>query len=246
MMQERYFSDEELVAYLDGENDFAPVDEIAAALKTDIALAKRLEGLRVNTAAIAESFKALARDDRPLPDLPEVPVAKLRYGMMAVAAMVALVIGFGAGFSTSNMSTPGWREYVAAYQALYINATLAHVNQSQTRQQDELNRVSSAIGTAIRVDALNVSPEMDYKRAQILGFKGQALVQLAFLTSTGHPVALCIIRSDRGAAAPVVSKSMEGMSSAYWSKGNYQYLLIGGTDQSMVTRLAEKFSSLDL
>lgn len=241
-MQERYFSYEELVAYLDGETDFAPVDEIAAALKTDIALAKRLEGLRVDTGAIADSFKGLARGDRPMPNVPAAPAAKMRYGLVAAAAMVALAIGFGGGFSTSRMSQPGWRDYVAAYQALYINATLAHVSQSPTRQQDELNRVAAAID----LDTLNVSPEMVYKRAQMLGYKGRALVQLAFLTTTGHPVALCIIRSGQGASDPVVSTSMEGMSSAYWSKGNYQYLLIGGTDQSMVTRLAEKFSSLDL
>ena len=120
------------------------------------------------------------------------------------------------------------------------------MNQGQTRQQDELNRVSAAIGKTIDVSALNVSPELDYKRAQILGFKGQALVQLAFLTSTGHPVALCIIRSDREAPGKIVSETMEGMSSAYWSQGGYEYLLIGGKDQSMVSRLAEKFSGQNL
>ena len=245
-MQDRYFSDEELVAYLDGEADFAPIDEIAAALKTDIALAKRLEGLRVDTRAIAQSFEGMASSDRPMPNLPARPAVKMRYGMVAAAAMIALALGFGAGFSTSSMNAPGWRDYVAAYQALYINATLAHVKVDQSRQQDELNRVSAAIGKAIKVDALNVSPEVHYKRAQILGFKGQALVQLAFLTSTGDPVALCIIRSDQSTPEPIVSEMMEGMSSAYWTKGNYEYLLIGGTDQSMVTRLAEKFSSLDL
>ncbi len=245
-MQSRYFSDEELVAYLDGEKDFAPIEEIAAALKTDIALAKRLEGLRVDTGAIAESFAGLARGNRPLPNLPAVPVTRMRYGIVAAAAVIALMIGFGAGLSTSSMNAPGWRDYVAAYQALYINATLAHVNQSPTRQQDELNRVSAAIGKTINVSALNVSPEVDYKRAQILGYKGQALVQLAFLTSTGHPVALCIIRSDREAPGKIVSETMEGMSSAYWSQGGYEYLLIGGTDQSMVSRLAEKFSGQNL
>ena len=34
-MQDRYFTDEELVSYLDGEADFAPVEEIAEELKID-------------------------------------------------------------------------------------------------------------------------------------------------------------------------------------------------------------------
>ncbi len=245
-MQDRYFSDEELVAYLDGEADFAPVDEIAAALKTDVALAKRVDALRVDTGAIAQSFEGLAKSGRPLPNLPVAAKAKMRPGLVAAAAMVALVFGFGIGLSTSSMSEPGWRAYVAAYQALYTNATLAHVDQPESRQQDELNRVAAAIGKTIDVSALNVSPEVDYKRAQILGFKGKALIQLAFLTSTGQPVALCIIRTDQAAAVPIVSTMMEGMSSSYWSKGNYAYLLIGGTDQSMITRLAETFHSKDL
>ena len=46
-MQNRYFTDEELVAYLDGETEFAPVDDIDACVKTDSALRDRLKSLWV-------------------------------------------------------------------------------------------------------------------------------------------------------------------------------------------------------
>ncbi len=245
-MQSRYFSDEELVAYLDGENEFAPVAEIAAALKTDVALAKRLAALRVDTDEIAKSFDGLASPDRRMPALPAAPQAQLRYGAIIAAAVVALVVGFGAGWSTSGIHKPDWRDYVAAYQALYINGTLAHVDQSDAAKQSELSRVSAAIGKSIKLGVLNVSPELEYKRSQILGFRGKALVQLAFLTSTGQPLALCIIRSDGKSTQTATSAEMEGMSSTSWSHGNYEYLLIGGTDQSMISRLADKFISLKL
>ncbi len=245
-MQSRYFSDEELVAYLDGENDFAPVVEIAAALKTDVALAKRLAALRVDTDEIAKSFGGLLNAERRFPELPPVPQARIRYRAMFAAAVFALVLGFGAGWSTSGLHKLDWRDYVAAYQALYINGTLAHVDQTDAAKQSELSRVSAAIGKSIELATLNVSPELEYKRSQILGFKGKALVQLAFLTSTGQPLALCIIRSEGQASQRAISADMEGMSSTSWSQGNYEYLLIGGTDQSMVSRLAETFISLKL
>ncbi len=245
-MQSRYFSDEELVAYLDGENDFAPIAEIAAALKTDVALAKRLAALRVDTDEIAKSFDGLVKAERRLPELPQVPQARIPYRAMLAAAVLALVLGFGAGWSVSGLHKPDWRDYVAGYQALYINGTLAHVDQTDAVKQRELRRVSAAIGKSIELATLNVSPELEYKRSQILGFKGKALVQLAFLTSTGQPLALCIIRSDDKSSQRVISTDMEGMSSTSWSKGNYEYLLIGGTDQSMVSRLAKTFIGLKL
>ena len=46
MSQVDKFSDEELVAYLDGEAEFAPVDAIKAALLTDESLANRLNKLK--------------------------------------------------------------------------------------------------------------------------------------------------------------------------------------------------------
>ena len=42
MTERDAFTDEELVAYLDGETEFTPADEITAALATDPVLAQRL------------------------------------------------------------------------------------------------------------------------------------------------------------------------------------------------------------
>uniref|UniRef100_UPI003A5C06AF anti-sigma factor family protein n=1 Tax=Phaeobacter italicus TaxID=481446 RepID=UPI003A5C06AF len=58
-MHDRYFTDEELVAYLDGETDFAPVAEITAALAQDPALQARLAALEIDRAALAEGFADL-------------------------------------------------------------------------------------------------------------------------------------------------------------------------------------------
>ena len=246
MTEDRYFSDEELVAYLDGEVDFAPVDEITAALNNDTALIQRVEALRVDTAMIADSFEALAISDRARPDLPITPPATTPYRQIAAAAAVALMVGYGAGYSTSDSNQANWETYVAAYQALYTNSTLAPVNQSEAAKQIELDRVAAAIGKDIKTASLQVSPEIDYKRGQVLGYEGKALIQLAFLSSTGEPMALCIIRSQKPNSKDVSISKMEGMSAASWSKDGYEFLLIGGTDYPLITRLAEKFSKASI
>jgi len=151
-------------------------------------------------------------------------------------------------FSTIPKAS-GWKDYVAAYQALYTNATLAKVEQSDIAKQQELTRVGAAIGKDMMISQLQVAAEIDYKRAQVLGFEGRALVQLAFLSSTGEPLALCIIRSDEArestkagsSLAAVQQMEMEGMSSAAWSGGGYEFLLIGGKDAMLMEKLAQRF-----
>ncbi len=205
-MQDRYFSDEELVAFLDGEDDFTPVDEITERLKTDTTLAKRIDALRLNTDEIAKGFSALKIGTPP--DLPSQPAAGTSYRNLIAASLIAVAVGFGAGFSTSELNQHNWRDYVASYQALYTSSTLTHVKPNPLLQQNELTRVTAAIGKEIDINKLNVSSEVEYKRAQILGYKGKALIQLAFLNSTGEPIALCIIRSENSSSQKVKLDTM--------------------------------------
>lgn len=241
-MTDRFFTDEELVAYLDGEHDFAPVDDIEQLLVDDPSLRKRLDRLKVDGDAIKDSFDHVRPINRRAPILPHIQSSGLRMQAVAMIACLALIIGGGLGFGArGGASGPqGWKEYVAAYQALYINATLASVEISPDIQRLELKRISAAIGKDISLESLSVSPEISYKRAQILGFEGRPLAQLAFLSSTGAPLALCIIRMGGDEAETQFGK-MEDMSTASWSQGEYEYLLIGGDDPQFIKRLAEQF-----
>lgn len=246
-MQDRYFTDEELTAFLDGENDLAPVDDIAAALETDAALAKRVDALLIDRDAIAASFAGIAPTTK-LPNLSAVAQPRAGFGAAAlsIAAGIALVVGIAAGSWIAQPKPAGWVDYVAAYQVLYSNSTLAHIDQTPDAKQSELDRVTASIGKDIPLDALEGFPELDYKRAQILNFKGRALVQLAFATSTGEPLALCIIRSTKGqdTAPTVITK--EGLSTAKWSSGTHDYLLIGGTDDALVSRIANELVTQEI
>lgn len=242
-MNNSTFTDEQLVAFLDGEHDHIPAKQIEAALKHDEELIRRIEGLTLDTDKIAESFAAL--NPGPMPQLPPAPAANSNFGSgfrNAIAASVlALVVGYGAGFSTGQ-SQPDWRDYVASYQALYTTNTLISVSLTDEQKSTELKRVASAIGKDIQLDQLNVSQQVEYKRSQVLGFNGKPLIQIAFLDSMAEPIALCIIRSGDGTLLDLEMGVLEGMSSASWSKDGYEYILIGGQDDGLIQRMAEKFS----
>lgn len=244
----RHVTDEELVAFLDGEDDLAPVAEIARALETDEALQRRLAALRIDRDALQDSFAAIQPDPAAFPDFAALRPVTERYGLrgLSVAAGVALAVGLGLGGWLATPDRSGWIHYVAAYQALYSNSTLAHVDQAAAAKQQELDRVAAAIGKRLSVETLEMFPEAEYKRAQVLSFEGRALVQLAFTQSTGEPLALCIIRSDRSDHPAPEVQQMEGLSAARWTRGGYDYLLIGGTDDALVARLALGFQSMEI
>ena len=246
-MQDRYFSDEELVAYLDGEQDFAPADAIDRALPGDAALRARLDALTLDRTALQEAFADVA------PDQVMVPLAQDRRphggvyaGLCAAAVVAALAVGFVIG-SARNAPLNGWADYVAAYQALYSNSTLSHIQAAPAEQQAELDRVAASIGKTMSVDELSMFPGVQYTRSQILSFEGRALIQLAFLTSTGEPLALCIIRSDAaGSSTAAEIGTMEGLSTALWSQDGYDYLLIGGQDEALISRMSSTFQGMSI
>ena len=67
-MRNRYFTDEELSAFLDGEDDFAPVADIRSALMSDAVLAQRVKVLRAASQAIIACFEQMMPDQDRIPD----------------------------------------------------------------------------------------------------------------------------------------------------------------------------------
>ena len=237
------FSDEELVAYLDGESEYAPIDEIESALQSDPALAKRLDALRVDTDLISEGFSAYL-DKGKKPDFLLEESTNKRWMMPAIAAsLLVAMVSFGGWQYWLKAEERDWKDYVAAYQFLYTTNTLSNVQNSDLVKQQELDRVGAAIGKEISVAKVSEFSEVEYKRAQVLGYKGKALVQLTFLSSTGKPIALCILRTGTQDNKAVEFSELEGMRAASWKNGSYDYLLIGGEDEMLIERMSKIFKS---
>ncbi len=246
MTDHKVFSDEELIAFLDGETEHCPADAITMALATDSILAARIEALSLDINQMKGAFSGMLASAPAAPDflnsVPSKPAPNYGWAAMAATILMALGIGFGAGKFSFQQPNTGWKSYVASYQALYSTETLASVNVSKTDKEQQLVRVSSAIGKSIDLSALSVDESIDYKRAQILNFKGKPLIQLAFLSDTGVPYALCILRTENGNPSSIEMQDLENMSSASWSRDGFNYLLIGGHDEEVVSKLAQKYA----
>lgn len=247
MTDRHSFSDEELTAYLDGETGHAQAQRIGHALDRDDLLEERLEALSIDKAQLRKGFDALLETAPEAPALcltesGEAPKSAMAWRSIAATSLVCLMAGYGAGYLSAPQPDRSWHGFVAAYQALYVNATLSPVERPRPVAEAELRRVSRALGKDLDPAALRQHDRLDYKRAQVLGFNGRPLVQIAFLSKVGAPVALCIIRADGGSTG-IATSTMHGMRTAAWAKDGYQYLLIGGTDAGLIGNAARHFAA---
>ncbi len=243
------FSDEELTAYLDGERAFAPMAEIDAALRTDARLGQRLKQLGLERGQIKQAFDQLLAK-APAPSLAYAPSrAQASQAWMmagywqAIAAALLLMLGAAGGHYWTRAPLDGWRDHVAAYQALYVTDTLASVNRSEGEATEELARVMASVGKPTAFAALTADPTLTYKRAQILGYKQQPLAQLTFLSRAGEPIALCVMKGT-GPPQALHFEKRQGLQSASWSRDGFAYLLIGGRDPQVIEQAAKRFAEV--
>jgi len=250
MSKQINFSDEELTAYLDGQHGYTRQAEIESTIKNDRDLQKKVDALSINKDEIKNAFDGLL----PLAPEQETPtpstnsVFKTQRALSpAIAAAVALIF-FSFGWVVKPTETinsiSGWKSYAAAYQALYINSTLSHINSNEEQLNKELARVSTVLGKDLELGKLQSFDRLDYKRSQVLGFNGQPLIQLAFLDTMDAPIALCIMRSKENIEKAIELAELEGMSSAAWEKDGFRYLLIGGKDSILIEEAANALSNV--
>lgn len=247
MSYSKQFSDEELTAFLDGEFEHTPAEQIKTALKSDAALNDRLMRLKIDREAMINAFSSLTSLAPNFEETIQTDVQNTNNGFdftklskIAATIIVAMSIGFGISQITHRPDTKIWHEYVAIYQTLYTTETLAHIQQSETSALPELKRVLSAIGKDIDLLELTSIQNLDYKRGQLLAVDNMPIVQLAYLSGS-IPVALCIMKSRLGKAYKPQIGTMHNLNSAHWSDGKHDYLLIGAIGNQSITTTAEHF-----
>ncbi|MEP1961720.1 anti-sigma factor family protein [Tateyamaria sp.] len=241
------FSDEDLTAFLDGEAADALHDAIEQALETDMALADRMASLDIPLAPIVAAFDTLLDTAPVMPEfaVTETPPAKTNrmnwgwgIGTFATGLAAGLAVAVFTGFGTPEPAPRGWISFVASYQALYTTATLQGATPSADEAKVQLANVSDALG--FDLSTLPATEGLTFKRAQILGFAGKPLIQIAFLRADGTPVALCIIPSGAG-DKPINMGAAEGLDIARWNTSDFGFLLIGGQDAEPLAQEAETF-----
>ncbi len=130
---------------------------------------------------------------------------------------------------------------VARYQALYVADTIAHIGRDPDLIALQFERASRAINLNLPQQALSDVAELQLTRAQILGYNGAPLIQIAYQSKTGAPIALCIIaKADSNAQGPIQSSVMMGLASSSWETDNHQFLLIGNAPNQEMKLWAQK------
>ncbi len=234
------FTDEELTAYLDGEADAALRSRVELALTSDAALAQRLQTLDLPVAALRDVFSTAALG---APQMPDGLIPASRPARAPLRLVAGLAMAFGLGVLSTYMlhpgpqpqKAPGWKAVVASYQSLYITDTVVNAGQPTEVTAEVLDGFSS--GHGVDLSPAQTVEGLEFKRAQLLGFKGKPLLQMAYLDPDGVPVAFCIIRSS-GADKAMQSEVLAGMAAASWVSDGIGYLVIGGQDQSFVDGVA--------
>ncbi len=234
--------DEDLTAYLDDELDALARRSIDAALQADPALRGRLDVLRIPHDALSSAFDRLTDSAPSMPELPAVRRRQPAHFMPMAALAASLLIGaFVGAMATADRSAPrDWMAYVAAYQALYVTDTLSTVALAESENIDSLNRLGQTLGRDLM--PARIAAPLDFRRAQLLGYEGKPLIQLAYLSPKGQPVALCVIRAEESANTAVETTRLEGMSAAHWREDGFAFLLIGGDDDAMIEQAAQRLS----
>lgn len=244
------FSDEDLTAFLDGQADPVLSAEIGAELETDAHLQARLASLDIPIAALREGYDALLGQapEPPRFDVVEEKAPKPRlWGLLGATFAGTFAGGLAAGIlaailitpSSPEAPSPGWKAAVANYQSLYASATLEGVRPDADTMRAELARVSAALGVGL--DDLPQARGLEYRRAQILDWKGKALAQIVYQRADGTPVAFCILPIDDTSPLPMNPMNTDGATAVSWHSGGYGYLMIGGSELETLEREALPF-----
>lgn len=222
-------SDADLTAYLDGEADNALIAQVQAG---GDAVARRLAALDVPMDVLRAG---LSVDAIGAPDLP-THVLRRRASLAWPASVAA---AFVAGILLTSVlrpaSPPDWIDAVASYQALYVAQTVEGALQPVSTTDAVIGQIETAFDVDLTrardVDGLTLV------RAQMLGIGDAPLLQIAYRTADGTPMAFCLTRVD-GADRDATTGTYHGLAGTSWVKDRVGYLLIWGGDAALVEQLA--------
>lgn len=241
------YSDEALVAWLDGEMDPEDARRLESLLDNDPELAERVDELMKSQLDFDTAFAPLldkapeAKMQRQLDALlaaPEqVPAAAVaatsgvsRRSLIA-ASLSFLVIGSGLGYlvrpaKTTLSVSEKIRDLEAQYMSLYSAETLLDTDSSPAALQHGLARTAQDIGLRLHAQQLAL-PDAELKMVRMLRYDSTSIAQIAWFHAEYGPMALCISPDEQPAATGLQREQRHDMRLVWWHHGDYQFVLIG-------------------
>lgn len=225
-MTDKQFSDEELCAYLDGELSQDVADRINASLAVDPELAQRLETLKFPIDALQFGADELLKNAPEFvePGFQSDQKPTMQFFPYAAVLLIGIAVGYFGSIFLPDQKSDGWITAVASYQALYSKETLAGTGASSKSSIEVLNSFGET--QTLPVAKFTNLPSLKFKRAQLLAFDGKPLLQMAFTTVDGQPVALCITPVAESDRVPNFG-AYESLPAADWVENGKGFILIG-------------------
>lgn len=259
-MNEQSITDEELVALLHGGLSAEHAQRIQQALLKDIDLRARyglleaapvvemkrlfdqlldhapVERLERNLQSILlDSTVRKPSTGNATSELTSLRQKGFRNAIALVGFGFALLVGYLAG-TQSESESGNWRESVALYQELYTSNTLLHLPNADNVSRQAATHLSNLSQMGITVPDLR-EQNLQFKRGQILEFEETPLVQLAYLSNDGSPVAVCFIQLNEN-SRPLQYSEIHGLKSAFWTQDNVSMMVIGELPQQQLEVVA--------
>lgn len=239
------YSDATLQDYLAGNLSAEDASVLEAAVENDPELEARLIALDAVGADVASVFLQIPEQARL--DGIDVPVQKVAVAQSGsfrwLGLVAAAAVGAALGMTALNMQgpkTPEWHQQVAAYQSLYVPDTVAAISGDANSLQEQLKVAGAALDLELPQEVLSGLEGLTLKRAQILGFAGRELIQIAFQAEDGTPIAFCILKGGAPRAEEMEISELSGLASAAWASDTHGYLLIGGSDSALIADVGSR------
>jgi len=245
------WSDEAIVAWLDGELSSADAQRFEQDLDGDPRLAERVASLRHHS-DLAQAFAPLLQqapqqrmEQRLAAALSPVKAASSGYSRrtLIAASLSFLLVGSGLGL----LARPGRevrddnqhiRDLEARYMSLYSAETLADVDSAPAILQRGLDRTRLDIGLTLNQQQLALRGA-ELKMVRILRYETTSIAQIAWLHADYGPMALCISPAGGRSAGELQEEARHGMRLAWWQRSGYQFVLIGRNPASQLAAAAQ-------
>ncbi|ANE77436.1 anti-sigma factor family protein [Dickeya solani] len=247
------YSDEAIVAWLDGEMNDTDAQRFEQVLRSDDQLAVRIATLQKSDLAFKEAFAPLL-DDAPqarmqhrleqlLTTTPSSGETSPRTGVsrrsLIAASLSFLVMGSGLGYLARPASAVGSesekiRDLEARYMSLYSAETLLDMDSASPVLARGLARTAQDIGLHLSEQQLIIQGA-ELKMVRMLRYDSTSIAQIAWMHADYGPMALCISPDRQRNATAINNEQRHGMHLAWWHAGGYQFVLIGRNPVSQLS-----------
>ena len=247
-------TDETLLRYADGKLDADEQQKVEKFLKTDQLATERLRLMTLSGGALQS-----LQQDKELPEVSEKIIENLTstdqqikqprkpfwrtYAIAATLAVFFSLVGFsigsvtnyGSGYTNSNL--PQWVERVVDYHSLYARETVEASNLSSEEKSEIKIRLENAINKSVTFPDLK-QLGLEFRRAQILKFETEPVIQLVYLPINGKPVALCFKKTNQSDSKPKYT-TFRKLGVMRWQADGYDYILVGDIDKDQLEKVSQ-------